>query len=106
MYFENFKKVVLIGITALSLTSCDVHFGETHFDVYPWVIGIPVALIFVIAHCIIIFRIYECPECKTKFRPRWYEVSSWLHDGNRRVVRCPHCQRKGFCRPADESEDQ
>lgn len=34
-------------ILTFMLTSCDVHFGDTHYDVHWWVIAIPVVIILV-----------------------------------------------------------
>ncbi len=54
------------------------------------------------AHILIIRKTYVCPTCGTKFRPKWYEISAWLHDGSLRVVKCPICHRRGFCPPCDK----
>jgi len=92
-------------VLSLSLASCDVHFGNHHYNV-PWqIIAIPVllicAVICIAAHRSIISKTYVCPDCGTKFRPGWYNISSWIHLNGERVLKCPHCRRKGFCRPAD-----
>ena len=89
-------------ILTLMLTSCDIHHGNIHHDVHWWVIAIPVVIILVIAHISFIAKRYRCPMCGTEFRPKWYEISSWLHDDNGRAVKCPHCGRRGFCPPADD----
>ncbi len=88
---------------SLSLCACEVRvnwFGEHAY--VPWyLVVVPVLLIFVIAHVCMICRTYRCPKCGHTFRPRFYEVSSWIHDSGKRVVRCPKCGRRGFC-PKDE----
>ena len=87
--------------TSFFLTSCTVNWGTTHFDVHWSVITIPVILILLIAHLVIIRKTYICPDCQTEFRPKWYEISSWLHIGAKRAMKCPHCHRKGFFSPKD-----
>ena len=95
--------MVALAVTlTLTLTSCDFHFGSIHYDVHWRVIAIPVAAILVIAHVSIVKKRYKCPMCKTEFRPKWYEISSWLHQGNRRAMKCPRCGRRGFCPPVDD----
>lgn len=103
------KKFVVFAfaiLPVLFLTSCDIHFGNAHYDVSPWIIAIPVlgisAAICMIAHVSIIRKRFKCPMCQATFRPKWYEISAWLHDGKRHVVKCPHCGRRGFCSPADD----
>ncbi len=94
------KKYILFVVTAismLSLTSCKVNwFGET-LDVPWYFIAAPVALILVVSYIILISRSYVCPECKTEIRPKWYDVSVCFHLGNKRVLKCPKCGRRGFC---------
>ncbi len=44
---------------------------------------------------------YKCPGCGSIIRPKWHHISAWLHNGSDRVIKCPHCGRKGFCRRVD-----
>ena len=94
------KFVALFGIIFL-LTSCEAHVGDNEFYI-PWqalmlfdVVIILAAL--ALAHIYIITRHFKCPRCGTVFRPKWYEISSWLHLGSSRLVKCPHCHYRGFC---------
>lgn len=89
--------IVFLACMAISLTSCQVNWFNKHFDVPWWVITIPVIIILLIAHICIISKTYQCPECKATFKPKWYEISSWLHMGNKRFIKCPKCSKKGFC---------
>jgi hypothetical protein len=34
------------------------------------------------------------------FKPRFYQISFWLHNGGSRAGKCPHCGKRGFFRPA------
>ena len=101
MKTKRLKKMLLFTVVltlSVFLPSCNVHFGEQHYEVHWWVIAIPVVLIFTLAHCLVIKKKYQCPKCKAVFRPRWYEISTWVPVGEERVVKCPKCHRKGFCR--------
>ena len=94
------KKYLLLLVTAisvLSLTSCTVNwFGDT-LDVPWYFVVIPVLFVFVVLYIAIILATYVCPQCKTEIRPKWYDLSICFHFGNKRVVKCPKCGRKGFC---------
>ncbi len=54
-----------------------------------------------ISMIIISLQKYKCPKCGAVIRPKWYHFSASLHMGSDRVVKCPHCGRKGFCRRVD-----
>lgn len=97
------KNLIFILILALlfTLTSCEVHLGAAVFEVPWWLIAIPVVLLLVIAHLIILCKNYRCPYCGQIFRPKWYEISAWIHMGNCRAMKCPHCGKKGLFPPAD-----
>ncbi len=96
--------LVILLLSTLCLTSCvvEVHFGS--YSTYvPWYfVVIPcvlfVLLLFVIVQLYYVRKTYTCPECQNEFRPRWYEISVWVHDLGRHVVRCPQCGKRGFCR--------
>lgn len=96
---------LLMFASVLSLTSCEVHFGQNSFDVPWWVIAVPVLFITIIIMVMvqkdIIGNSYSCPQCGECFKPKWYEFSAWLHINDSRVVRCPKCGRKGFCKPKE-----
>lgn len=95
------KKLLLtitLIISVLMLSSCKVNwFGES-FDVPWYCVVIPVVLLFVIVYAFIISRTYVCPECKTEFKPKWYQLYACIHLNGERLNKCPHCGRKGFCK--------
>ena len=100
------KTLLLLILLALVLTSCEVHVGDYRTDVKWYVIAVPVivfaAACFVIAGIVLSKNTYVCPECGERFRPKWWRaVFSPLHDGSDRVLKCPHCGHKGFCRKED-----
>jgi len=51
-----------------------------------------------IAQIVISRQKYVCPKCGAVISPKWYHLSASLHMGSDRVVKCPYCGRKGFCR--------
>lgn len=55
----------------------------------------------IIAQIVISRQKYVCPKCGAVISPKWYHLSAALHMGSDRVVKCPHCGRKGFCRKSD-----
>ena len=86
----------LLGIL-LSFTSCRVNwFGEA-VDAPWYVVAIPVLLLLAAAYLIVMSRTYICPACKTEFKPKWYQLSVCVHFMGKRLAKCPHCGRKGFC---------
>lgn len=95
------KKLFLALLTLLfplALTSCQVNwFGATH-DVPWYYVAIPVLLLIAVCYAYIMTRTYICPKCKTEFKPRWYQLSVGIHFGKKRLLRCPVCRRKGFCK--------
>jgi hypothetical protein len=69
-----------------------------HFTMPWWIGAILVGIIFLAAHLYCMTRKYHCPKCGSVFRVKWYAFSTWYHAGERRVAKCPHCKRKGFCK--------
>ena len=78
------------------LTSCQVNWGGRQYDVHWWVIAVPVTILMVLSHWLIIGKKYRCHGCGNVFRPKFYEVSYWLHSGSKRAGKCPHCGKRGF----------
>ena len=103
---------VLFCLT-VPLCSCEVHVGTTRYDVAWWVIAIPVTLIFAVTFAVCFFvigkamsrRKYVCPECRKGFFPKRWAVFC-PHAGDTYILKCPHCGRKGFCRPSRHKEDE
>ena len=95
------KKALLffvILIMVLSLSSCTVNwFGGTR-DVPWYCIAIPVVLIFVSAYVILMSKTYICPNCKTEFKAKPYQLYVTIHMGGKRLAKCPNCGRTGYCK--------
>ena len=98
------KKATTLLLTlcaALSLCSCKVNWFTTTIDV-PWyvmmlTVVLPVAIALIISYRVLMSRTYICPECKTEFSPKWYQLSVAVHFMGKRLATCPHCGRRGFC---------
>lgn len=69
-----------------------------HFTMPWWIGAILVGIIFLAAHLYCVTRKYHCPKCGRAFRVKWYAFSTWYHDEERRVAKCPYCKQKGFCK--------
>ena len=95
------KKILLSLILFCSTTilcSCKINWFTTTIDVPWYFIAIPITVIFISLYLAIISKTYTCPECKTEFKPKWYQISVCIHYNDKRVVKCPNCGRKGFCK--------
>lgn len=89
--------VLTIICSTLLMCSCKVNWFTTTIDV-PWYwIAIPVTVLFVVLYMVIISKTYICPDCQTKFKPKWYQFSVCVHFNGKRLAKCPQCGRKGFC---------
>ena len=101
------RKTLLLLPFSLILASCEVHHsGKWAYDVHWWVIAIPAVVICILAYVIsgkIISKdVYVCPKCNHEFYPnRWtcgFSIHESFNGNDERVLRCPKCKRKGFCR--------
>ena len=99
------KAFLLLILLALVLTSCEVHVGNERTDVKWYVIAVPTiifaAACFVTAGVVLSENTYVCPECGKRFRPKWWRAMFSLRINSDRVLKCPHCGHKGFCRKED-----
>ena len=84
-------------LLVLLLTSCDVHFGNIHYDAPWWSVAIPILVVLLISHIYLIHRTYTCPNCGYKIKPKWYQISIWVHVGGKRIVKCPNCGKIEKC---------
>ena len=95
------KKIVFLCTalaTSVLFTSCEGNwFGKTVN--IPWYfIAIPVCLVVVISYLVLMNTTFVCPDCETEFKPKWYQLSVGIHHMNKRLLKCPKCGRRGFCR--------
>ena len=94
------KKLFLLTaaiFSALALCSCKGNwFGET-VEVPWYFIAIPLVIVIAVSYLVLIRGTYVCPECKTEFKPKWYQLYVAFHLNGKRVAKCPKCGRKGFC---------
>ena len=100
---------VLLSITTVSLTSCQVNWFDKKYDVSWWGIAVPVVILFAIVWIVvgryIASKKYVCPKCHKTFYPKWWKAAISVHINDDRVFKCPHCGRKGFCHISREKED-
>ena len=99
------KKVfipLLLLLSTLMLSSCQVNWFGSHFDVPWYFIAVPVFVLFIVLYVIIVSKTYVCPKCKTEFKPKWYQIYITIHFNDSRIAKCPNCGRKGFCKRKDQ----
>lgn len=106
------KMGLLLAFLTFCLTSCQVNvnwFGK-QYPVPWWVIVIPsvviVAVALIMAGKHIASKQYVCPECGKKFYPGFWQAMFSVYMNDDRVLKCPHCGRKGFCHVARDAEDE
>jgi len=102
------KKVFLpliLLISTLILSSCQVNWFGSHFDVPWYFIAVPVLVVsivvFIVSYVIIVSKTYVCPKCKNEFKPKWHYIYITIHFDDSRIAKCPNCGRKGFCKRKD-----
>ena len=99
------KKVLIslfLLISTLMLSSCQVNWFGSHFDVPWYFIAVPVFVLFIVLYVIIVSKTYVCPKCKTEFKPKWYQIYITIHFNDSRIAKCPNCGKKGFCKRKDQ----
>ncbi len=101
----KFKRIVpVLCLTAFIplLTSCRVNWFDRQYDVPWYYVAIPVAIycaiVWIIAHMYIMSGTYICPQCYTEIKLKWYQISAYVHLNGERLVKCPNCKRKSFCK--------
>ena len=95
------KKTVYFSITAvcaLLLSGCTVNWFDKTYDVPWYVVAVPIILLCIIAHVTVMSGTYVCPKCGEEFKPKWYQISAYMHMGRSRLVKCPKCGRRDFCK--------
>lgn len=94
------KKISLFSILlliSLTLCSCRVNLVSTTVDVPWYYVAIGVTLLFAILYVSIFSSTYICPNCKSEFKPKWYQLYVCIHMNGKRIAKCPKCGRKGYC---------
>ncbi len=92
---------LLLLISTFMLSSCQVNWFGSHFDVPWYFIAFPVFVLFIVLYVIIISKTYVCPKCKTEIKPKWYQIYITIHFNGSRIAKCPNCGIKGFCKRKD-----
>ena len=100
---------IMLSVLACLLSSCTVNWFGEQYDVPWWMIAVPVALLAVIllaaARLSFTGRSYVCPKCNRRFSPPWWKLPFAVHINSDRVLKCPLCGARGFCRWVREPKD-
>lgn len=107
------KKLIVffavVCVMAFPLTACQVNWLDEQFTVPWWVIVVPSVAIIAIAWFVAAKHIttqkYVCPECNQSFYPKLRNAAFSVHMNDDRVLKCPHCGKKGFCPLSRETKD-
>ena len=96
--------ILALGLILVSLTSCQVNWGTTSYDVPWYVMAIILSSIIIVALILcglyIFKHNYICPKCEKEFKPtKWYIPLWTFHFCGSRLFKCPHCKRTSFCHP-------
>ena len=94
---KAFLFFVMLAVT-LSLSSCTVNWFGSTLEVDWYFVVTPVVVIFIVAYMILMSKTYICPQCKTKFKAKPYQLYTTIHWGGKRIAKCPKCGRKGLCK--------
>lgn len=94
---KKLKVSLILLLQTFVLTSCRVNWFDRSYDVPWYYVAVPVTLILVVSYIILISGTYVCPECKTEFKPKWYQLYVVFHINDKRIAKCPKCGKKGFC---------
>ena len=101
---NDMRKILIslfLILSTLMLSSCQVNWFGSHYDVPWYFIAVPVFILFVFLYAAMISRTYVCPKCKTEFKPEGYQAYITVHLNGSRLAKCPKCGRKGFCKRKD-----
>lgn len=103
------KKNLTLGFVfvAIAILAVFALFGITKF--VPMSTGLQIAII-VIGFVLLCFVIgvgcvvdknvgyFECPHCKTRFKPSTFQYVMGVHSATTRRLTCPHCKKRSFCK--------
>ncbi len=99
--------LAVLGLAGV-LSSCTVRVSwfDSYFYAPWWAVAVPVTvasvIVWVVAYAWCVRKTYRCPECGADIKPGWNEFSVCIHLNGERVVRCPVCGRRGFCRRVEK----
>ena len=89
--------VLTLFTSMLVLCSCKVNLFGNIVDLPWYLVAIFIVLVLAVLYIFMLSETYICPDCKTEFKPKWNQFSIFFHLNEKRVVKCPHCGKKGFC---------
>ena len=94
---KKFFSIIFLVVLLSTFSGCRVNWFDKHYDVPWYIIAIPVAIIFIIAHFYIMSATYVCPKCGTQLKPKWYQISAYFHFMGKRLIKCPKCHKTNYC---------
>lgn len=111
---KNTKALVFLGIASLvnvlfviAIVACVMEYGLLEGTFFKEWMGIVVIVFEIIILCATIFPIcildngisyFECRNCGKRFRPKDSAYINALHAHTARLLTCPHCGKKTWCK--------
>ncbi|MBR2220623.1 MAG: helix-turn-helix domain-containing protein [Clostridia bacterium] len=89
---------------ALLIGACTLLLITPYAPMWLMILLIVEALVMVIGGCVIVCFMdndagyYECPHCKTRFKPTMEEYIKGIRNLTTRKLKCPHCGEKTYCK--------
>ena len=94
---KKLSLILLCAFLPLALTSCRVNLIGGTAEVPWYVIAIALVLAFVLVYMRLLSQTYICPHCKEEFKAKWYQFSVSIHYMDKRMLKCPKCNKRSFC---------
>ena len=105
---ENKKKIILASIVAIiSIISCitiNMLAGLLDIPEYLRIILIGISVVIMILGVMVACILdndagtFECPHCKTRFKPTMKAYIMGPHTLLKRQLKCPHCKKISYCK--------
>ena len=97
------KYILCIGFFIISLLLFLTNSILVEYYNFPWwtlIISETILIFSIIVLCFIYFKNTEfiCPHCNTQFKPKTSKAIMAPHFGNIRLLTCPNCNKKGWCK--------
>jgi len=100
------KKGIIVALllsVVFNLTACEVHSFGKSYDVHWAVIAIQAVVVLLLTFIFVGLRVsktkYVCSHCNGAFYPNFWKSAYSIHMNRQRLFKCPHCGKKGFCKP-------
>lgn len=95
---KKLSLILLCALLPLTFSSCTVNLIGKTVEVPWYVLAIALAIVFVLVYMRLLSQTYICPHCNEEFKAKWYQFSVSLHYMDKRMLKCPKCKKRSFCK--------